>query len=87
MLKREVVTISMAGRDRAFDNIFVEQLWSGVKHEDVYLKGCATVGESLLGLTKYISFYNLERPNQGVQKSNTRRGVPKCLRGRHHDRG
>lgn len=67
VLKREGVTISMDGRGRAFDNIFVERLWRSVKHEDVYLKGYATVGELLLGLTKYFSFYNLERPHQGLQ--------------------
>ena len=39
VLKREGVTISMYGRGRAFDNIFVERLWRSVKHEDVYLKG------------------------------------------------
>jgi len=39
VLKREGVTISMDGRGRAFDNIFVERLWRNVKHEDVYLKG------------------------------------------------
>lgn len=39
MLKREGVRISMDGRGRALDNIFVERLWRNVKHEDVYLKG------------------------------------------------
>jgi putative transposase len=39
VLKREQVTISMDGRGRAFDNIFVERLWRSVKHEDVYLNG------------------------------------------------
>ena len=47
VLKREGVTISMDDRGRAFDNIFVERLWRSVKHEDVYLKGYATVGELL----------------------------------------
>ena len=67
VLKREGITISMNGHGRAFDNIFVERLWRSVKHEDVYLKGYATVGELLLGLTKYFSFYKLERPHQGLQ--------------------
>ena len=39
VLQREGVVISMDGRGRAFDNIFVERLWRSVKHEDVYLKG------------------------------------------------
>ena len=38
MLQREGVAISMDGRGRALDNIFVERLWRSVKHEDVYLK-------------------------------------------------
>ena len=50
VLKREEIQISMDGRGRAFDNIFVERLWRNVKYEDIYLKGYATVGELLLGL-------------------------------------
>ena len=57
----------MDGRGRAFDNIFVERLWRSVKHEDVYFKGYAKVGELLLGLTQYFGFYNVERPHQGLQ--------------------
>jgi len=60
VLKREEITISMDGWGRAFDNIFVERLWRNVKHEDVYLKGYATMGELLIGLTKYFAFYNGE---------------------------
>ena len=67
VLKREGVTISMDGRGRAFDNIFVERLWRSVKHEDVYLNGYATMSELLMGLTKYFAFYNGERPHQSLQ--------------------
>ena len=66
VLKREGVVISMDGRGRAFDNIFVERLWRSVKHEDVYLKGYASMGELLLGLTDYFAFYNSERPHQSL---------------------
>jgi putative transposase len=66
VLKREGVTISMDGRGRAFDNIFVERLWRSVKHEDVYLKGYASMGELLVGLTDYFAFYNGERPHQSL---------------------
>lgn len=66
VLKREGVTISMDGRGRAFDNIFVERLWRSVKHEDVYLKGYASMGELLVGLTEYFAFYNGERPHQSL---------------------
>jgi putative transposase len=60
------ITISMDGRGRALDNIFVERLWRTVKYEDVYLKGYASLPELLLGLTEYFAFYNGERPHQGL---------------------
>ena len=66
VLKREDIDISMDGRGRAFDNIFVERLWRNVKHEDVYLKGYNTMGELTLGLTEYFTFYNSERPHQSL---------------------
>jgi len=66
VLKREGVIISMDGRGRAFDNIFVERLWRSVKYEDVYLKGYATMGELLLGLAEYFIFYNCERSHQSM---------------------
>ena len=55
-----------AARGRAFDNIFVERLWRSVKHEDVYLKGYATMGELMIGLTEYFAFYNIQRPHQSL---------------------
>ena len=58
VLQREGIVISMDGRGRAFDNIFVERLWRSVKHEDVYLNGYATMGELMAGLTEYFAFYN-----------------------------
>lgn len=66
VLKREDVSISMDGRGRALDNIFVERLWRSVKHEDVYLKGYASMGELTVGLAQYFAFYNGERPHQSL---------------------
>lgn len=66
MLLREGVAISMDGRGRALDNIFVERLWRNVKHEDVYLNGYATMGDLTVGLTRYFTFYNEERPHQSL---------------------
>lgn len=66
VLKREKVDISMDGRGRALDNIFVERLWRNVKHEDVYLKGYANMAELMLGLAQYFAFYNAERPHQSL---------------------
>src|SRR5438445_4406972 len=56
----------MDGRGRAFDNIFVERLWRSVKHEDIYLKGYANMGELMVGLTAYMVFYNEERMHQSL---------------------
>lgn len=66
VLQREGVAISMDGRGRALDNIFVERLWRSVKHEDVYLKGYASMAELTIGLAQYFAFYNGERPHQSL---------------------
>jgi len=66
VLKREGVSISMDGRGRALDNIFVERLWRNVKYEDVYLKGYANMAELTVGLAQYFVFYNAERPHQSL---------------------
>ena len=66
VLKREGIVISMDGRGRSFDNIFVERLWRSVKHEDVYLKGYASMRELISGLAEYFAFYNAERPHQSL---------------------
>lgn len=60
------IAISMDGRGRALDNIFVERLWRSVKYEDVYLKGYVTMPELQLGLAEYFEFYNTERPHQSL---------------------
>lgn len=58
--------ISMDGRGRVFDNIFIERLWRTVKYEDIYLKDYATVSDLDQGLRHYFSFYNHERPHQSL---------------------
>jgi putative transposase len=60
------VKISMDGRGRALDNIFVERLWRTVKYEEVYLKQHDTVQSLLIGLTDYFVFYNQERHHQSL---------------------
>jgi putative transposase len=65
-LQAEGIRISMDGRGRAFDNIFVERLWRTVKYEDLYLNDYATVAELLVGLTRYWQFYNHERLHQSL---------------------
>jgi putative transposase len=60
------IQISMDGRGRVFDNIFVERLWRSVKYEDIYLKEYATVPVLYGGLTDYFDLYNYERPHQSL---------------------
>jgi putative transposase len=61
------VKISMDGRGRAFDNIFVERLWRSVKYEEVYLKDYRSVREAVTGLRGYFEFYNRERLHQSLE--------------------
>ncbi len=60
------VKISMDGRGRVFDNIFIERLWRTVKYEDIYLRNYATVIELEQGLDQYFRFYNNERFHQSL---------------------
>jgi putative transposase len=60
------VRVSMDGRGRAIDNIFIERLWRSVKYEDIYLRDYATGRELRRGLERYFRFYNHERVHQGL---------------------
>ena len=62
------VSISMDGRGRVFDNIFVERLWRSVKFEKVYLSDWHQVKEAKMGLEEYFVFYNHERPHQSLKR-------------------
>ena len=64
--KHPSIQISMDGRGRAIDNIFVERLWRSVKYEDVYLKGYETIPQAEAGLKEYFNFYNTERHHQSL---------------------
>jgi putative transposase len=66
LLEAAHIRISMDGRGRALDNIFVERLWRTVKYEDIYLKEYATVPALITGLTHYFTFYNEERFHQSL---------------------
>ena len=61
------VLVSMDGRGRALDNVFVERLWRSLKYEEVYLKDYRSVAELVSGLTSWFQFYNHERPHQGLK--------------------
>ena len=60
------VRISMDGRGRALDNVFIERLWRSVKYEEVYLRGYAMLAEARAGLARYFAWYNWQRPHQGL---------------------
>ena len=60
------VRVSMDGRGRAFDNIFVERLWRSVKYEEVYIKDYQNVVEAREGLQRYFPFYNEQRIHQAL---------------------
>jgi len=65
LLARQV-RLSMDGRGRALDNIFVERLWRTVKYEDIYLNDYGSVPEVQRGLGRYFRFYNEERLHQSL---------------------
>lgn len=66
VLTKKGIRISMDGRGRVFDNIFVERLWRSVKVEEVYLRDYQTVAEAVWGLGRYFAFYNHERLHQAL---------------------
>jgi putative transposase len=60
------IRISMDGKGRALDNIFTERLWRTVKYEEVYLHDYDSPKDARQGLTRYLDFYNYERPHQSL---------------------
>lgn len=66
ILKSKKIKISMDGKGRALDNVFVERLWRTVKQEEVYLKGYRTVSECREGLSHYFNRYNNLREHQSL---------------------
>jgi putative transposase len=60
------IAISMDGRGRALDNVFIERLWRSVKYENIYLRGYETARALAQGLASYFEFYNYERPHMSL---------------------
>jgi putative transposase len=60
------VAISMDGKNRALDNIYVERLWRSLKYEDIYIKQYESVRDLRQGIDLYFRFYNTERFHQGI---------------------
>jgi len=65
-LKQHDIAISMDGRGRALDNVFIERLWRSVKYEEIYLRSYESVRELEFSLTRYFRFYNEQRPHQSL---------------------
>jgi putative transposase len=65
-LEEHQIAISMDGRGRALDNVFIERLWRSLKYEDIYLKDYVTVADLYEGLTYYFDFYNRIRKHQAL---------------------
>ncbi len=66
VLEAAGISISMDGRGRWMDNVFIERLWRSLKYEDVYLKGYADGREAKAGIASWIVFYNTGRPHQAL---------------------
>ena len=66
VLQRQGIAISMDGKGRATDNVFVERLWRSLKYEDVYLRDYATLCQAQAGIANWIRFYNERRPHQAL---------------------
>jgi putative transposase len=66
VLLEQGIQISMDGKGRYLDNIFVERLWRSVKYEEVYLKAYQNGTEARKGIDAYLDFYNQERPHQAL---------------------
>jgi putative transposase len=60
------IKISMDGRGRWMDNVFIERLWRSLKYEDIYLKGYVDGREAKAGIASWMAFYNLHRPHQAL---------------------
>ena len=68
VLGKHGINISMDGKGRWMDNVYVERLWRSVKYEDVYLKAYSSIAEARQGLKQYFDFYNQRRRHQNLDR-------------------
>lgn len=66
VLKQHHIEISMSGKGRALDNVYVERLWRSLKYEDIYLRSYESMTELKAGIKRYFEFYNTERFHQSL---------------------
>ncbi|WP_353221535.1 IS3 family transposase [Salinisphaera sp. C84B14] len=69
VLEAHAITISMDGRGRWMDNVFIERLWRSVKYEEVYVKAYDSGRDAKAGLADYFAFYNAKRHHQGLDRA------------------
>ena len=65
-LRSAGIAISMDGKGRCIDNVFVERVWRSLKYEEVFLHAYDDLGEARAGIRRYFRFYNFERPHQAL---------------------
>jgi len=65
-LRKAEIRISMDGKGRCIDNVFVERLWRSLKHEEVYLHAYGDLDEARAAIGRYMNFFNRERPHQSL---------------------
>ena len=82
-LQQRQITISMDGRGRALDNVFIERFWRSLKYEDIYLKDYDSVFSLHRGIQAYVAYYNHRRPHQGLQNHTPARVYAARLPGAH----
>ena len=66
-LKDERIRISMDGKGRWRDNVFVERIWKSIKYEEVYLRAYASVAEARQSIGRYVDYYNTARPYSSLK--------------------
>ena len=66
LLAKHKISISMDGRGRALDNVFIERFWRSLKQEEIYLVGLNTVQEARIAINEYMEFYNFKRKHQSL---------------------
>jgi putative transposase len=89
VLSKAEIRISMDGRGRWMDNVFIERLWRSLKYEDIYLKGYADGREAKRGIAQWVAFYNTSRPHMALDHRTPmavwREGITGCLDGKAVD--
>ena len=67
VLEKNGIKISMDGRGRWLDNVFIERLWRSLKYEEVYLKAYESMSDAKKGIGDYLTHYNSRRPHQSLE--------------------